>query len=87
MIPELPEDHAEKYHAVFASYFEHYGFERELEVRDLGHNNVGMYLCYSQYINIGPFWKHLDKVSDEDLRHYWSMPREWAEMLARASND
>lgn len=47
-------------------------------IRDLNHNNVYMYNIDSKYYNRGPYWKHLDKLTDEDLEHYWNTTREEA---------
>lgn len=59
-----------EYHAVIK---DGYG----LEIRDLVANNV--YMWDPPLVNIGPYWEHLDKVSDEDLEHYWQTTREEAE--------
>jgi len=82
-VPELsPEklgwEHAEHYHAVYRSEY-----NGGLEIRDLGNNNIGMYSLYDKYYTIGPYWKHLDKVTDEDLEYYWHTTREEAEKILK----
>lgn len=36
------------------------------------------YDLFGPFINIGPYWNHLDKLTDEDLEYYWSTTREEA---------
>lgn len=69
--PDMPIKHACRYHAAYKT---DYGFD----IRDLGHNNCGMYQIYAPYFTIGHYSKHLDKLSDEDLRYYWNTTREEA---------
>lgn len=71
--PEVDIKSAWRYHAAFNRY--------GLEIRDLGHNNIGMYNFHGKYINIGPYYRHLNKLSDEDLEHYWDTNREDAQKL------
>jgi len=55
-----------QWHAVYIEY-------GELTIRDLGNNNVAMWdePIYTR----GPYWRHLDKLNDEDLEHYWNSNR------------
>lgn len=74
MNPLFDKDHAEKYHAVFTRK---YGDETVVEVRDMGNNNLYMYIGWD-LVNLGPYWKNLDIVDDDDLRYYWRTTRKEA---------
>lgn len=70
-----PIDCAWRWHAACKSH------EYGLEVRDLGHNNIGM--LSSPFYCRGPYWRHLDKLSDEDLEYYWGTNRRDADALLK----
>lgn len=72
--PEEMENSACRYHAAYLS-------SGELEIRDLGHNNIYMYKQCGEYFNRGHYSKHLDKLDDEDLEYYWDTTREEAQKL------
>lgn len=59
-----------QYHAVYLE-------GGELVIRDLNANNVYTWTdpCYSA----GPYWRHLDKLTDDDLAYYWNTTRAAAE--------
>lgn len=85
MLPSYPEGHGLRYHVCCCSgYGARYADEDRLEIRDLGNNNTHMWLGYeSEMVNIGPFWEHLDKLSDDDLEYYFNCTRELAERIAK----
>lgn len=64
----MREDDAEKYHAVYMDHG-----EDELEIRDMGYNNVGMILGRPHKI-LGPFWTlaHIKHIDTNDLQYYWN---------------
>jgi hypothetical protein len=76
--PEEPEDCAFRWHAAYLEDREH---RPELTLRDLGHYNVGTYS--SPYYTRGPYWLHLDKLDDGDLKDYWNTTRAEAELVKR----
>lgn len=67
-VPELPDWHAERYHAVVRNGV-------CLDIRDMGNNNRHMYNLSGKFFSIGPYWENLDKVTDEDLEYYWGAVR------------
>lgn len=54
---------------------------KDLELRDLNANNIGM--AYGKLLNRGPYWKHLDKLSDADLDYHFGANRELCERLLK----
>lgn len=71
--PTMPLNHSCRWHAA------HWCDSRGgIDIRDLGCNNCGMYSIEAPYYTRGPYWLHLDKLSDEDLLHYWDTTREEA---------
>lgn len=62
------------------------GSDGFLEIRDLGHNNTGMY-SIGDYYNKGHYSQHLDKLTDEDLDYYWDTTRKEAEEILNKSID
>lgn len=77
--PEVSLDHAERYHVAFR---ERYCCDGEMEIRDLGNNNVGMYDMNGPFYVIGKWYDHLDKLRNDDLLHYF--PDEVCELVRRA---
>ena len=76
--PEVPfPEHACRWHACFLN-----GYNETPEIRDLGHNNIGMWTCHGPCFNRGPYWRHLDILSDDDLSYYFHTTRELAERIA-----
>ena len=69
--PELPTGYAERYHVAYKD-----GPDYEMEIRDLGNNNVYMYDSNGPFYNIGHFTKHLDKLSSSDLQSYFGIDPE-----------
>lgn len=67
------------YHVAFLS-------DGTLEIRDLGANNLDTYCLYGDYFNIGPYWKHLDKLTDDDLEYYFDTTREESEKKTGKKN-
>jgi hypothetical protein len=67
--PDVDLNHGERFHAVVRD-------KHELEIRDLGNNNVGMWDLHEPVLNIGHYSKNLDKLTDEDLEYYWDAKRE-----------
>lgn len=74
----VPEYHAERWRAVYKKGL-------GLEMRDLGNNNVGFPDC--EMYTRGPYWRHLDKLNDDDLEYYWNTTREQAWKLLKESED
>lgn len=66
--PRVSEDHSSRWHAAY----EEYG---HICIRDLGHNNSGMYQIDGPYYTRGHYSKHLDKLDDDDLDYYWGVKR------------
>lgn len=72
--PNFPEDFSDRYHIVFLDR------DKELEIRDLGANNLGIYNIHPFRIK-GYFWQFPDLFDDEDLAWHFGMDRELAEII------
>lgn len=72
--PNLPENFADRHHIVFLNR------DRELEIRDLGANNTGIYDLHPFVIK-GYFWEFPDLLDDEDLAWHFAIDRELAEII------
>lgn len=64
---DCPDSSGEKYHVCFADRWE------DVEIRDLGNNNIGMWQKYSEIKNLGHFSTNAKLLNDVDLEYYFGL--------------
>lgn len=69
--PEVDKNSAWRYHICSI-----WRLGDEPEIRDLGHNNLGTYDSVGPFYNIGHFTKHLDKLGNDAIVHYFNIDLE-----------